>query len=67
MTIQNNSVDYFIEIVEWMRKAQRGFFENKSNKAFRESVALEKMVDAWLVDRRLDEQKLANWTGQKEN
>ncbi|MCC7188791.1 MAG: hypothetical protein IT312_08620 [Anaerolineales bacterium] len=67
MTAQNYSTDYFIDLVEKMRKAQRDYFETKSNKSFRDALAFEKMVDAWLVARRLDSQKLAAWTGQKEN
>ena len=67
MTTQNNPVDYFIDLVEKLRKAQRDFAETESERARLEIVKFEKMVDAWIVARRLDERKLAAWVGQKEN
>jgi len=56
-----NPGDDFVSLVEKMRKAQRDYFETKSVKAYRDSIALEKMVDAWIVARRLDEKKLQEW------
>lgn len=66
MTTQDNSVERFIEMVGRMREAQRAYFETKSNKALRDSMSFEKMVDAWLVARRIDMQKLAKWSGIQE-
>lgn len=65
MNTQSNSVDRFIALVEQMRAAQREYFETKSNKAYREAMSLERLVDAWIVQRRDEDAKLAAWTGQR--
>jgi len=67
MSITRDALDSFIDLVERMRQAQREYFETKSVKAYREAINFETMVDAWIVARRIDEKKLANWTGQKGN
>lgn len=58
MTIIENSMNEFEQLVYEMRAAQINYFRTRSKDALKESKQLERKVDEYLIDKKNNQLKL---------
>lgn len=59
MTIIENSMNEFEQLVYEMRAAQINYFRTRSKDALKESKQLERKVDEYLIDKKNNQLKLS--------